>query len=281
MSDKGLTIFPALFALAGIVFLAGCDTVVNPNVVKTRGLFTTVAVEGQDSDMAASDLVSSTNFGAGQVPEAVVVGYGFPDGSPQPFELQVVETAGETIVFTNRASVYAGKVALIDLPIRDTGKYQARLLINDYVQDAWDFTVTRDATSTNLIAAPAPASPPALVDTKTDFEVVVSPWGGGDIFSDYDAALNQTLTAALTEARKGSRGLFAEVTPGHVIIRFDMDEKGQVSSPEIIGSTLNDALGQFFLRVLQNGAPYKPWSEATKTVYGDHPRTMKVTFYID
>ena len=281
MSDKGPIIFLALFALAGIVFLAGCDTVVNSSVVKTRGIFTTVAAEGQDSDMAASDLVSSTNFGAGQVPEAVVVGYGFPDGSPQPFELQVVETAGETSVFTSNGNVYAGKVALIDLPIRDTGKYQARLLINDYVQDAWDFTVTRDATSTNLTAAPAPASPPVMADTKTDFEVVVSPWGGGDIFSDYDAALSQALTAALTEARKGSRDLFAEVTPGHVIIRFDMDEKGQVSSPEIIGNTLDDALGQFFLRVLQNGSPYRPWSDATKTVYGDHPRTMKVTFYID
>jgi hypothetical protein len=285
MKRRAYNAFLAVSTLAGVFWLAGCDTVAttNPGVVKNRGIYTTVAQEGQSSDMAASDLPSSTNFTAIQIPEVVITGYGFPDGTPQPFDLQVVETAGETIVFTNSGSAAAGKVALIELPISYSGKYQARLLINDYVQDAWDFAVKRDATTPREVAAPGLTNSPAssATDAKNNIEVVVGPWGGGDIFGDYDDDLNKTLTAAVADARKAHPDVFSEGTPGHVIIRFDMDEKGQVSSPQIIGNTLSDAFGQFFLSVLQTGSPYKPWSTVVKTVYGDHPRTMKVTFYID
>jgi hypothetical protein len=229
--------------------------------------------------MAASDFVSCTNFGANQIPEAVVAGYGFPDGSSQPFELQVVQTPYETVVFTNLGTAFAGKVTLIDLPVRDVGNYQARLLINDSVRDAWNFTLTHAIVAANEVRSSAPAG--SVAEVKSDIEVVVAPWGGGDIFSDYDAAFGAALNAAINASVKTNRDIFAQAMPGHVAIRFDMDEKGQVSSPEIIGNTLGEAQGQFFLQVLVGGSPYKPWSAAAKTVYGDHPRNMKVTFHLD
>jgi hypothetical protein len=270
-----------LILLAAIVVLAGCGTVVNdnPGEFKSRGVFTTVATEGHDADTAPADFVSCTNFTVSQIPEAVVTGYGNPDGTAQPFELQLVESPYETIVFTNRGEAFAGKAALIDLPVSESGRYQVRLLMNDAVRDAWTFTVVRDATSPRAVIAPAAAT--SEPEVKSEFEVVVAPWAGGDIFSDYDAALVATLTAAIKNAVQTNREVFAQALPGHVAIRFDMDQKGEVSAPEIISTTLNDAQGQFFLNLLTGGSPYRPWSTVVKTVYGDHPRTMKVTFYVD
>jgi hypothetical protein len=265
-----------LSALAGVGCLAGCGTI-STNVVKSRGVYTALATAETDADQPAADHTSCKTFAPDQTPAAVVTGYGYwgDTNRPQPFELEVVETVGHTIVFSREGNAYAGRVASIELPIRESGDYQVRLIINDSVADAWDFSVKRDAA---LPGVAAPAGSPAAA--KDDFEVVVSPWSGGDLFKEYDDDLGATLTAAVKEARKRQPDLFAPGTPGHAVIRFDLDETGQVTAPQLIMNTLDDARGQFFLGVFQAGAPYKAWPAACRIIYGGKPRPMKVTFYL-
>jgi hypothetical protein len=42
-----------------------------------------------------------------------------------------------------------------------------------------------------------------------------------------------------------------------------------------------ETLGQFFLRALQSGSPYKDWPAAARTALGAGSRSTKVTFYYD
>ena len=129
---KGWTFFPvALLAWAGIFGFGGCSTT-SPNVTKERGVYTTMAMEGQNLDLPASGYTSCKTFGPGQTPAAVVVGYGYWEGTynrPQAFNLEVVEVASGTVILSHSGNALADKAEYINLPIRKSGDYQLKLII--------------------------------------------------------------------------------------------------------------------------------------------------------
>src|SRR5208282_4505309 len=140
-----------LFALAGLCAVAGCNTTgggtASTGTVKERGVYTTLVMPGQNIDMPGSGYSSSDSFGPGQSPAAVVVGYGFWDGNnnqPQAFDLELDEAATGAVVFKSSGDDYVGKAAVFNLPIRKSGNYHLKLIMNGSVSDAWDFSVTRN-----------------------------------------------------------------------------------------------------------------------------------------
>jgi hypothetical protein len=269
----------ALLALAGIFGVAGCGTT-SSNVIKERGVYTTMAMEGQNLDLPASGYTSCKTFGPGQTPAAVVVGYGYWEGTynrPQAFNLEVVEVTSGTVVLNRSGNALAGKAEYINLPIRKSGDYQLKLIINDSVYDTWDFTVNREVPADAASAAAQPR-----VYAKGNFSTSIEGLETSDAFNQYDDSLLQAFNDAVQkEYANANHDDFAQVTPGRVVVQFDLSETGQVSLPKIIENTLNETLGQFFLRALQSGSPYKAWPATVRAAIGTGLRSVKVTFFYD
>jgi len=210
----------------------------------------------------------------------VVVGYGsWVDGNnqPQPFDLELDEAATGAVVFKASGDAYAGRAAIFNLPIRKSGNYQLKLIMDGSVADTWDFSVVRNVPASTLSAA---GQPP--VYAQGNFSAGIEGVQTTDAFMQYDDSLLQyILNAVNREFVKADRDDFAQVPPGKVIVRFDLSETGQVSSPRITQNTLTDALGQFFLRALQDGAPYQAWPAAARAAFGSGTRTVPITFYFN
>jgi hypothetical protein len=277
---KGCNFFPvALLAWVAISGLVGCSTT-NSNVIKERGVYTTMAMEGQNLDLPASGYTSCKTFGPGQTPAAVIVGYGYGgdnDSHPQAFNLEVIEVASSTTILNLNGNALAGKAEYFNLPIRKSGDYRLKLIINDSIADTWDFTVNREVPADAVSATAQPQ-----VYAKGDFSTSIEGPETADAFNQYDYSLMQAFNNAVQkEYVNANHDDFAQIPPGHVVVQFDLSETGQVGSPKIIENTLNDTLGQFFLRALQNGSPYKAWPAATRAAIGTDSRSVKVTFFYD
>jgi hypothetical protein len=157
------------------------------------------------------------------------------------------------------------------------GNYRVKLILNDAVRDTWDFAVSRDASAADTPGRDAPA-----LYARGIFGVGIEPAATGDAFVDYDNSLSRALLEAVRKETLGSaRELFAQVSPGEVIIQFELGSKGTVSSPRILSNSLTNPLGEFFLRALQHGAPYAVWPREALALQGSGTRTMKVTFSCD
>jgi hypothetical protein len=264
------------FLMLAVVFgTAGCVTT-NPNVTKERGVYTTVAMEGENLDMPAVGYTSYKTFGPSQTPAAVVVGYGFDDGPnnnrSQEFDLQVVETDNGAVIQNSSGSAFAGKAAVINLPIRKSGNYRLKLLINNSVYDTWDFTINREAPADTGSTA---VLPPTYAKGMFSTSIEEIP----DAFSQYDEYLLQAMNDAVEkQMASANHDDFAQTPPGHVLIQFDLSETGHVSLPRIIQNSLGDALGNFFLHALQSGSPYKAWPDTARAVAGTNSVTIKVNF---
>ena len=75
---------------------------------------------------------------------------------------------------------------------------------------------------------------------------------------------------------------FIQISSGHVVKQFDLSAAGAAIAAKIIEATrFRRSFGRFYLRVLQNGAPYKAWPAEARAAIGADTRTMKVTFYYD
>ena len=129
-------------------------------------------------------------------------------------------------------------------------------------------------------AVSATTQPPAYA--KGNFSTGIEGLENTDAFIQYDDYLLQAFNNAVQkEYDKVIHDDFAQIPPGHVVVQFDLSETGQVSSPKIIENTLNEKLGQFFLRALQKGSPYKAWPASARVAIGTGSRSVKVTFYYD
>jgi hypothetical protein len=270
--------FRSWLGLAVVLTLAGGCASTDSNVVKTRGVYTTVAVDGRFLDLPYSQYASCQAFGPGQTPAAVVAGYGDWEGGlnrPQLFTLQLFETGSGTLLFSKDGNAYYGKVATIPLPIRKSGDYQLKLLINNTEYDTWKFTVRREAGAVESSAAPAAYA-------KGRFGASLEPETYVDAFNAYDdALLEKLLNAVQKESATTDRSIFAQVQPGRVVIEFTLDENGRIESPAVTGNTLNEDLGRFFLRALTNGAPYPAWPAAARQALGRDAFKLKATFNYD
>jgi outer membrane biosynthesis protein TonB len=95
-------------------------------------------------------------------------------------------------------------------------------------------------------------------------------------FASYDTyLLNAVGDAVERAANKADQAIFSQVPAGKVVIDFQLDQTGNVSSTQVLENNLNDALAQFFLHALQDGQPYKPWTA------GEHTRELKLTFHYE
>lgn len=238
--------------------------------MKERGVYTTLAMEGNNLDLPGSGYSSYKTFGSGQTPAAVVVGYGYWDGTynhPQQFELQVIESATGTVIFDTSGYEYAGKAAVIDLPIRKSGNYQLKLLANNSLYDTWDFTVDR---------AGDPSKTTSNVYAKGVFMVGLTTQEKNTNFASYNSyLLNAVIDSVGKTASQADQAIFSQMPAGKVVISFQLDQSGNVSSAQILENTLNDALAQFFLHALQDAAPFKPWSAE------EHTREIKLAFHYE
>jgi hypothetical protein len=264
------SIIIAILAVAMICIVAGCAGS-GGNSMKERGVYTTLAVEGRPLDMPGSQYTSYKTFAPDQKPAAVVVGYGYWDGTydhPQPFNLQLVESNSSAAILDLNGNAYADKAAIFELPIRTSGNYQLKLIINNSVYDTWDFTVNREASAQG---AKLDGQKPVYAKGIFDFGMVSDAKDAE--FADYDNYFLRALNDAMRRASNNANpSLFSQVTPGKAVISFQLDENGNVSNPKITESSLDDGLCQFLIHGLESGAPYKSWSDGT------HSRVMKVTF---
>ena len=259
-----------------LLLVGGCIST-DTSAIKTRGVYTTLAVDAHALDLPYSQYTSCKTIGPGQTPAAVITSYGFWDGSnnsSQAFTLQLFETVSGTLLFSQDSNVYYGRVATLALPIRKSGHYQLKLLINDLVADTWDFDVQRDGGDSTGNAGNAPAA-----YAQGTFGASLEPEPELDAFSDYDYNLMQTLLNKVQmAAQNADPKIFAQVSPGNVVVEFVLHADGSVETPQIIGYTLNDDLGRFFLQSLTNGAPYKPWPAEARQVLGGDTLKIKVTY---
>ncbi|MEI7730244.1 MAG: hypothetical protein WCO56_11770 [Verrucomicrobiota bacterium] len=269
--------YVALLSFGSILCLAGCAAN-NITFVKDRGVYTTVAVEGHHLDMPGSGYVSCKIFGPNQTPAAVVVGYGYWAGGfnrPQAFILELVEASSGTVLGNMTGSSLAGKAAVFKLPIRKSGDYKLKLIINQSVYDTWDFSVNREMPADNVADILKPQ-----VYAKGNLSVGIESSKGERDFAAYDSLLIHAMMEAVhKEAEKNNPDLFVQLPPGKVMIQCDLDEIGSVTSLKIISNTLNETLGQFYLRAVRNGAPYRPWPAAARASMGSQVRSLKVVFY--
>ena len=280
-----------LILLSAILGVTGCATTTEPSVTgamrvaKERGVYTTLAITGQNLDMPASGYASCNVFGPGQTPAAVILGSGTAD-TPDPqglnyteaYKLQLIEVASGDVIQNLSGQVDSSKVDILDLPIRKSGKYQLKLIINGSVYDTWDFTVNRnDSANSN------PGSGQTTAYAKGNFSVSIEAMQSTDAFNQYDDTLMLALNDAVQRelSRMTSLEDFAQIPAGQVVVQFDLNATGQVAAPKIIGNTLSEALGQFFLRAVKNGAPYKAWPSEAHTAIGADTRSVKATFYYD
>jgi hypothetical protein len=259
--------------------VTGCSSSGNPQVTKERGVYTTTAVEGRPLDMPGGGYQACRTFSHGIMPAAVVTGYGYYDGTynhPQSFTLQVVEAATGTIIITEDGEAYYGKAAVIDLPVRKSGNYHLKLLMNHSVYDTWDFTVSGDSEG----SVASNGKPPAYA--TGNFTVSIDPSSLNDAFTQYDETFDMDLVnAAAKEAGNSDRSIFSQIPPGKVVIRFNLDDKGQVHDALINQNTLNEDLGKFFLGALKSGTPYKSWPASARATLGSGTRMMVITYYLD
>lgn len=273
-----------LFTLAILCTIAGCDTtggdagVAGTGPIKERGVYTTLVMPGHDLDMPGAAYHSHNTFGPEQKPAAVVVGYGnWNNGINQAerFDLELDEAATGAVVFKSNGDAYAGRAAIFNLPIRKSGDYQLKLIMNGSVADTWGFSVTRNVPA----STPFPTGQPPVY-AEGNFSASIPPVQTTDAFMEYDDTLLQyILNDVEREFFKADHDDFVQVPPGKVIVRFDLSDTGQVSSPQIIQNTLTDALGEFFIRALQDGAPYKALPATARAAFGSDTRTVNITFY--
>ena len=264
----------------GMMVLTGCGSMNNPSMAKSCGVYTTVFPEGESLDLPGASYQEYHTFGYGVTPAAVVLGYGFYDGynnRPQAFTLQVVEAATGTVVATSGGDDFWGKAAVIELPVRKSGSYRVKLIINNSVYDTWDFAIAGDAPAdgTNSTAKPSAYA-------KGQFGISLTAAQSPDVFGEYDGAMMDKLNrSAEKDFNDAKQSIFAQLPPGKVLVQFELDQDGQVHDVKILSNTLDDDVGQFFLRVLQDSAPYKPWPAAARTAMGSNPRMMQATLYLD
>jgi hypothetical protein len=261
-----------LLSLAATCGLAGCAGS-GGSTMKERGVYTTLAMEGKSLDLPGSGYTTYKTFGPGQTPAAVVIGYGYWDGTynhPQQFDLQVIENATGAVILDTSGFEYADRVAVIDLPIRKSGNYQLKLLVNNSVYDTWDFTVDRGAPTEDAAKTPSPGY------AKGTFAVGLTTQDESTNFASYNSYLvNAVSDAVQRAANKADQAIFSQVPAGKVVVGFQLDDAGNVGSPQVLENTLNDALAQFFLRALQDVGQFKPWSAE------EHTRHLKLTFHYE
>ena len=281
MGFKGIP--GVLLVLAGLGAFAGCNTTgggdgeVGAGPIKDRGVYTTLAMPGHSFDMPGAGYVSHNTFGPDQKPAAVVVGYGsWISGNNQAehFDLELAEMATGAVVFKSSGDAYAGRAEVCDLPIRKSGDYQLKLIMNGSVADTWSFSVTRDVAASTLSAT---GQPP--VYAQGNFGASIEAATTTDAFMQYDDTLMQYIMNNVErEYLKADHDDFAQIPPGKVGVRFDLSQTGQVSSLQIMRNDLTDALGQFFLRAVQDGAPYPAWPADARAAFGSGTRSVNITF---
>ena len=275
------------FGPAGLLFIGaitGCETG-GPNeggalsgVTKTRGIYATLALRERSLDMPGSGYLQKSSFGPGETPAAVVVGYGTYN-QPELITLELVELSTGRSLFTRDYSAHFGKALLQPLAIRLSGNYKLRLLLGGTEYDACQIAVTR-AKQPGSAQAENTSSSPSYA--RGLFSASLECTSSSLHFADYDGALSYALlNAATKEASRTPGDLFAQRSPGRVVIQCRLDSKGHLTECRILENTLDDACGEAFERGLESRSPYAAWPEEMRQKLGADSRLLKVTLRFD
>ncbi len=176
---------------------------------------------------AAPGYTSCSVFAPAPDSRAVVLGCDVSDlqnpNSSPVFQLQSGRNRKRRHSARFERASFAGKAAVFDLPIRKSGNYGLKLIINGSVYDTWDFTVNRDvAADTGVKAGQSPAY------AKGNFSVSVEGIQTTDAFMQYDDVLMMALNDAVQKELNHMAGHddFIQISSGHVVIQFDLSAAG-------------------------------------------------------
>jgi len=232
----------ALACLLVVACLTGCQSPENGTdqgargrTIKSRGIYTTLALSKRELDMPGSGYVQKGTFGPDETPAGVIVGFGFVDRQ----ELVTLELAelntGRVLVSRDYYASY-GKAIAQPLPIRLSGDYKLRLLVRGTEYDACQFSVTRRG---GPATAPITPSGAATAYAKGSFDVGIESGMNSELLADYDEKLNYTiLRAVILKTSKMNADLFAQRVPGKVVIQCRMNSQGAIADPKIIDNSL-------------------------------------------
>jgi len=279
MSKRWL--FNAGLACLLILFgVTGCQTGGNgendeSGAIKSQGVYTALATGEPGLDMTGPQCRPKSTFGPDENVMVVVLGYG-DYNRPQLVRLEAVESSTKWALLSKECYADYGKAIMQPLPIRLSGDYKVRLLMNGTEIDACQFTVTRTNRSglgltvnTNSTATYA----------KGIFSVGAASANTSGLFDKYDDKLDYVVLNAITkEAESANVNLFAQRAPGKVVIQCRLDFGGRITEPKILENTLDDECGELFQKALMNRSPYAAWPDDTHQKLGSDYRNLKLTF---
>ena len=265
----------ALVSLGFMSFLAlaGCaSSIGNGGAVKEQGVYTTLAMD-DSLVMPGSGTAVRKTFEPGEKPAAVVAGYG--EGGPRAFTLEVSELDTATVISSLDGTALPGKVAIFNLPVRKAGHYRLRLLFDNSVYDTWDFTVNGEAAGGATAAGQKPEYAQGVVGVSLDMG------DHNEAFAAYASSLDARLLNAVVERARDDRSIFAQLPPGKVLVTFELSDSGIVTAPAIVNNTLTEPVGKFFLRVINDNAPFPVWAPDLRQAVGTSSQTVTATLRCD
>jgi len=258
---------------------AGANTPGMTGNIKTQGVYTTLAMNGTDLDMPASGYIQKNSFGPGEVPAAVIIGYGNYN-QQQLVTLELIEADTRRSLSSRDSYAAYGKAEIQTLSIRLSGNYKLRLTSGGTELDNWQFTVTRTNSSgtVQVDAANATAS-----YGQGTFGIDIGPDNTSDFFDAYDDQLTYTMLNVITKEAGASTNddLFAQRFPGKVVIQCNLDFQGRLTDPKILENTMDGDCAGVFQKALLDHSPYSAWPEGVRQKFGSDNRELKLTVSFD
>ena len=247
--------------------------------VKTQGVYTTIALPNSSLEMSAAEYTQKKSFGPGEMPAAVVLGYGYND-QQQTITLELIESDTGRSLMSRDYYASAGNAMIQPLPIRLGGNYKLDVLSGGASLDTWQFTVTR-TNSSGFLQVDNNNSGAAYGQglISIDFDSDSLP----DIFAKYDERLIYKMLNAVTKEESSitNETLFTQRFPGKVVMHCRLDSQGNLSQPKILENTLDDDCAAIFRKALLDRSPYDAWPEDVHQKFGSDSRELTLTVNFD
>jgi hypothetical protein len=282
-------ILPVLVGLLTALGMAGCEMdESNPDGsnaagftgnIKTHGVYTTLAIPDAGLDLPASGYLEKNSFGPGEMPEAVITGYGTYE-QQQSVTLELIEADTGRSLFSRDYYASYGKVLMQPLAIRLSGNYELKLTSGGAPLDACEFTVAR--TNSSGIIKEENANPGTSYG-RGIFSVSMGPDDAPGFFAKYDEKLIYTMVNSVTEEAGNitNLDLFAQRFPGKVVMQCRLDFQGRLTAPKVQENTLDDDCTALFKKILLDRSPYDAWPEDVHQKFGTDYRDLTLTINFD
>lgn len=274
-----LKFLPCLLAsLPLILGTAGCETS-GITSLKNRGVYTVLSLGEPSLDLPAIGYQPRNTFHTGETPAAVIVGYG-EYNRPQLVALDVVELRTGKSIFGHDYYATYGKVVVQPLPMRISGRYQVRLIVNESVSDTCEFTVEGENSATSSSNSPTDyANSSVSVDLSfpVENEALAQTTTTNKLLTEYEKRLTYDMYLALfKEINEAKPNPFIQRPPGSTLIRCNLNASGQLTNLNVMENSLGNECSRLILQALMKRSPYSPWPENVRQLFGSDSRTLVV-----